>query len=161
MGMWLRRLRAALGNAVTWAVGWAPVGLVLGMWVAYGLPPRVSFWGIAFEMALSTALAGFIAGGAFAIVLGVVERKRTLADLKVSRIALLGAAGGMAFPVVSFLISGLGGVNLGADFYLATLGLTGVLGAGCSAGSLLLARRAERLELETGAPDQLEAGSSP
>jgi len=160
MGVWLRRLRAALGNAVTWAVGWAPVGLGLGMYWGSGIP-GVPFWRYAFGMALSTAFAGFIAGGSFALVLGVVERRRTLADLKVSRIALWGAAGGMAYPVVSFLVSGFGGINLGIGFFLAILGITGVLGAGCSAGSLLLARRAERLELQTGAPDELEAGSSP
>ncbi len=35
MGVWLRRLRAALGNAVMWAVGWAGVGA--GISLVYGL----------------------------------------------------------------------------------------------------------------------------
>ena len=101
--MWWRRLRAGLGNSVMWAVGWAGVGA--GLSLVYGLLG----WEVLpfLKAVLGSTLSGFIAGGSFAVLLGAIERKRTLSDFRVSRI---------------------------------------------------LARQAERQELEAGALDNLEAG---
>ena len=151
MGVWFRRLRAALGTAVTWAVGWAVVGMALS--ILGGVAPLSGI--------ILGAMSGFWSGGAFAVVLGVMERKRTLADLRIPRIIFWGAVAGMVPPATSLLAVGLGGEYVPVPAILLIVGTTGVLGAGCSAGSLLLVRRAKRQELETGAMDELEAGSSP
>lgn len=160
MGTWWRRIKAAVGNAVTWALGWTVFGVGLGAFMGFGIA-GIPFLAYVARLALTVGLAGFFAGGSFALVVGVMERKRTLADLKVGRMALWGALGGMALPSFALLSALVGGSMITVSAMLAVLGLTGVLGAGCSAGSLLLARRAERLELEAGALDELGAGSEP
>lgn len=154
MGSWLRRLRGALGNAVTWAVAWGGVGAALGLYFGIGaLPMGVSIWQAIVGTAASLAAAGFVAGGSFAVVLGVMERNHTLADLRVPRLALWGAVAGMLVPTVQLLVSGFPG---GMTTAMIVMGITGLMGAGCSAGSLALARRADRAELGDGSLKELE-----
>lgn len=38
MSRWLRRIRGAVGMGVTWAVGWALVGVLIGVSTLLGLP---------------------------------------------------------------------------------------------------------------------------
>ena len=63
MKKWLKRIRGAVGTALTWAVVWGGVGGLLGalFWAVGG--------GSAMALAMFTngALAGFVLGGSFSV----------------------------------------------------------------------------------------------
>lgn len=78
MKNWLRRIRGAVSIGVTWAVAWLAAGLVF-MVAAAPHPENPFFvaWGV----------LGFLAGLAFAGFLGVIERRRGIDQLSLSRVA--------------------------------------------------------------------------
>jgi len=143
MRKWLARIRGALLMALTWAVIWAPFGPLLGMivdpdgtmdepWILVGAGP------------------GFLCGLLFSVVLGIAERRRSLHELSLARVATWGAAGGL---FVLLLNSGaLGTPNTEHLFWRARYIIFGgvtLLSAASAAGSVLLARMARKRE----APD--------
>ncbi len=136
MKNWLRRIRGAVGVALTWAVAWAGVGAILSL-VGFGLvnlvPSLVAF-----------AVMGFVGGAAFSAVLQIAERHRRFDEMSLPSFAVLGAVGGL---FVSML--------MGAGFVVFAL-----LGAGSAAGSLAVARRADFL-LESGEDVGLLEGETP
>jgi hypothetical protein len=140
---------------LTWAVLWAPFGLLLAAvvdpdgsmdepWVAVGAYP------------------GFLGGVAFAVVLGIVGRRRRFDQLSVRRFAAWGAGAGLLVGVLWLLAAltsdpprwALGG---------AVVGSLTLLSAVSAASSLALARLSERQErLDPAAPlPELDAGLSP
>jgi len=130
----VRRLRGIFGTGLTWAFGWAGVTLALNL--LGGVP--FHFIG---QIALSGLARGFIAGGAFAVILSVAERRHTLEDLSLRRVALWGGIGG------GILYLGLVPLMLSMGFpiggFLVPLALNSVIGAGFASGSVALARRAD------------------
>lgn len=128
----LRRLRGALGLGLLWAAGGALVGGLIELALNI-LPGSDLFLGVDMWPAV-LAIPGFLLGVTFSGVLWLVEGRRGFEELKLSRLALLGAAGGVA---------------LGAFFGLPLVGVvTLTLFSGASAaGSLALARRANAREL--------------
>ncbi|NNM06578.1 MAG: hypothetical protein HKO65_15905, partial [Gemmatimonadetes bacterium] len=117
-----RKIRGILGTGLTWAVGWA------GVWAGLSLVTGNSL-GRILEAASNGAVIGLIAGGTFALILGVVERKRTLADLSLKRVALWGGMGGMALlllllPVALDFNAIFGGIMTS---YVVPLVLNGLL----------------------------------
>lgn len=151
MKPWLRRIRGAVGMGLTWAVVWAPVAVLIGimvdpdgsmdeMWPAIGAYP------------------GFLCGVAFSIVLGIMARRRRLDELSLPRFAAWGAAAGLAVGTIPFAIGRpttevplwlLGGV---------VVGTMTLLSAASAAGSLALARRAERRALADAGADVVMMG---
>lgn len=126
--------------ALTWAVIWAPFGPLLGMivdpdgtmdepWIAVG------------------ALPGFFCGLLFSVVLAITERRRSLHDLSLARVAAWGAAGGL-LPMV--LNTGLLGTpNTEHPFWRARYIIIGgvtLLSAASAVGSVLLARWSKKRE---------------
>lgn len=126
--------------ALTWAVIWAPFGPLLGMivdpdgrmdepWIAVG------------------ALPGFFCGLVFSIVLAIAERRRSVHELSVLRVAIWGAVGGLFLMVLN--TGALGTPNTEHLFwrarYIIIAGVT-LLSAVSAAGSLLLARMARKRE---------------
>ena len=129
---------------LTWAVAWLGAGLVLLLKVGVGAAD-VPF-------PLFFALLGFLAGVTFSGILGIVEGRRRFDQMSLPRFAAWGAIGGLFLSGTFAWAAGLGGefLVLGPVFALS--------GAGCAAGSLALARRAEGRDLlDTGA-DVGEAG---
>lgn len=138
MRKWLARIRGAVLMALTWAVIWAPFGPLAGMildpdgtmdepWVAVG------------------ALPGFFCGLLFSIVLGIAERRRSLHELSLARVAIWGAAGGLFLMVLN--TTALGTPNTEHLFWRARYIIIGgvtLLSAASAAGSLLLARMAKK-----------------
>lgn len=137
MKNWLYRIRGLLGTALTWAAVWFPVGAVMGLVLR---PLGVS------DPALLFALAGFLTGATFSVVLGITEGRRRFDEMSLPRFAGWGAFGGLLSAVLFF--SSTGGSLLGTVVVSSVLT---VLGAGSAAGSLTLARRADDRDL-------LEAG---
>ncbi len=134
MRKFLRRLRGIVGTGLTWAFGWAGVGLVLNLFG--GIP--LQFIG---QIVLSGLVRGFIAGGAFAVILSIAERHHTLADLSLRRVALWGGIGGslVFVSVLPFLIP------LGTPWgsLLTPIVINALTGAGFASGSVALARKAD------------------
>jgi hypothetical protein len=91
MRTWLRHIRGAIGVGLTWAVAWAIVGLLIG--VASSLLPGLP-WDSVFDVfdapLPALAIPGFVGGVIFSVVLGIVERRRTFAELSLPRFAAWG-----------------------------------------------------------------------
>lgn len=135
MKQWARRIRGAIGMGLTWAAAWFAAGLILLAVVGFGAAdvPFPLFFG----------LLGFLAGATFSVILGMFGRYRHFDQLSLPRFAGWGALGGLLLAGMFSLAAGLEGefLVLGPLFAFA--------GAGCAAGTLLLARRAAKLELPT------------
>ena len=132
MSKWLRRLRGALGTALTWAGLWCGAGMLIGTTGLFGnlALAEYAIFGWVF------ARLGFITGGAFSIVLSLVERRRSFDQLSLSRVGMWGAAaGGVLMLVMRAVGEGRGGIPTWG-FFIALSTLSAL-------ASLLLARRAE------------------
>src|SRR5512139_1446686 len=101
MKCWMRRIRGAVGMGLTWAAGWALVGVLIG--VTSRLLPGFP-WGRFFEVfdapLPALAIPGFVGGVLFSMVLGIVARRRRFEELSLLRFAVLGAMGGLLLSLV-------------------------------------------------------------
>jgi hypothetical protein len=122
----LRRLRGIIGTALTWAAGWAGFFGVVGLVFGANSVPR---------LALVGAFTGLVAGGAFAVILSIAERRQRLEDLSLWRTALWGGLGGI---LVAAAFSGSWGNFLS---FAATMAVSA---SASSAGTVAVAKRAER-----------------
>ena len=140
MNKTLKRIRGALGMGLIWAVAWAPVALIIGlivdpdgsmdeMWPAIGAYP------------------GFLGGVLFAVILGIVARRRRFDELSVGRFAAWGAAAGLLVGSLPFLLAGPAGEGPALLVAGGVVGVVTAMSALSAAGSLVLARMAERREL--------------
>lgn len=160
MGGAFRRLKAVIGNALTWAVGWAVGGVGLAvvthLFAPFGpLGEKILIW------AAEAGALGFIVGGGFSLLVSVVYRNRRLSDLSPTWFGLMGACVGMAFPVAAFVVpTVIAGGSLTMAGVLWPLGLFGGLGAAVSVGSLKIAQKAPGLSDGSMEPAALEAGGS-
>ena len=141
-----RRLRGIIGTGLTWAVGWVGANALLG--IATGVP-------LAFFLPLSmTAFAqGFVAGGAFATILSIAERRHTLDELSLKRVALWGGIGGMiiVLPAIPYMLS----FGLPLSRIFVPVVIDGLIGAGFASGSVALARQGDAKLLKGGDDDIL------
>jgi hypothetical protein len=139
----LRRLRGALGMGLLWAFGGALVGgLIEGI---LNILPGSDMWLGVDMWPAALAIPGFLAGVAFSGVLALAEGRRGFDELRLPRVALWGALGGV-------LLGGIFGLPLVA---LAVLALTS---AASAAGTLALARRGAPRELVSGAGKEIDSG---
>ena len=153
MNKWVRRVRGAVGMGLIWAIGWAPVGAIVGSVVALvaGGPP-----GAVVEAMLRYAVSGFLVGATFSGLLGVAEGRRRFDEMSLGRFAVWGALGGLlispytifdGMPITLTSVVGVGVVTL--------------LSAGFAAGSLALARREDDQELLEAGEEAAEVGLTP
>jgi hypothetical protein len=152
MKKWLRRIRGAVGMGLTWALVWAPVAVLIGLIV----DPDGSMdemWPVI------GAYPGFLGGVVFSVVLAVAARRRGLEDLSLGRVALWGAAAGLLVGVLPFTI---GEPTTDVPLWLLAslvIGTITLLSAVSAAGSLALARRAEKRALPDGGADVAGVGA--
>lgn len=138
----LRKLRGILGTGITWALGWGALFGVMG--VVVGAP-----LGAAVNAVFGGGFLGACAGVSFAAILSIAERRRTLEELSLRRVAIWGGLGGMALllaasPFAVFRLLSLG-APLGAYLsFLVPMGISGLLGTAFATGSVYLARREDR-----------------
>ena len=154
MTSWLRRMRGAIGMGLTWALAWAGVGMLIGVTslLLPGLP-----WDAFFEIfdapLPALAVPGFVGGAIFSVVLGVAGRHRRFEQLSLSRFTLWGAIGGvlLSLAAAAMVLLGLASLGDGArGLWQLTAIVSGplvLLSAASAAGTLALARKAERREL--------------
>jgi hypothetical protein len=162
MTKWLRRVRGAVGMGLTWGVGWALAGLLIG--VSSVILPALP-WEYFFEVfdapLPALAIPGFFGGAIFSAVLGIAGRRRRFDELSVPRFAALGAVGGLLLSVLPAAMVAVGLASVEGSrvgLWRATLVISGpfiLLSAASAAVSLMLARRAERRE-----PAQRDAGAA-
>lgn len=159
-----RRLRGAFGNALVWGAGWATLWLVavtiftvLGM---TGVLPGFS-WGAALGLAVRFGvmfgLIGFLTGGVFSSLVGLLYRGRRLAEIGWVKFGLGGGIVAAVFvPLFLQAMNLLSGDGLVAwALVLDDAFLTGVFGAVAAGGSLKLAQVADRM-LPDGGREELE-----
>jgi hypothetical protein len=152
MKTWLRRIRGTIGMGFTWAVAGAAIGTIisLGFLVRTGSRPDAPF-------PIMLGALGFIAGVAFSGVLRLVEGRRRFDQMSLSRFAAWGAGVGFALSASFFLAVSRGDPAFLRYFVLVGPVVTAVA-AGCAAGSLALARRAQRRELLEATGDAAAVG---
>lgn len=137
MKRWGRRIRAAIGMGLIWGAAGVAAGAVLA---------RVPGFDSDLPFALLFAPLGFVSGVIFSGLLVALEGRRGFERTSLARVALWGAASGL-------LLSGViaAGAALRSENWWGELLLFGpplaAAGAVCAAGSLAVARRAERLHL--------------
>ena len=155
---WLRGIRGAIGMGLTWAIGWAGVGLLIG--VTSKLFPGLPWWDAFFRVfdapLPALALPGFFGGVLFSTVLRIAGRDRRFDELSLPRFTAWGAAGGILLSLLPAAMVAIGlasteGSSRGIwEFTAAIIAPLTILGAGSAAGTLLLARRAEDRRLPPG-----------
>lgn len=146
----MRRIRGVVVIAVLWGLAWAPIGLIAGIREYraetvtdfIGFPPLGSdLSSVLIQSTLAWVLAGTLAGGCFAAIISLVERRRPFHTLSWRRFAVFGVLSVVMLMVVALvvlMISIHGGewfVNLGQLIGFLTLG------AVSAAATLALARR--------------------
>ena len=146
MTNWQRRVRGAIGMGLTWAVGWAIGGLLIGV-TSVILPflPWEFFFEVFDAPLPALAIPGFFGGVIFSGVLGIAGRRRRFEELSLPRFAAWGALGGL---LLSLVPAGLTAVGLATanNLWLNTAMISGpfaFLGAVSASVSLMLARKAE------------------
>lgn len=157
---WVRRIRAAVGMGLTWAVGWAPVGAFISliMEALAGLPPGslMDLW------VMSVTGFGFVGGALFSVVLRLLGGRRRFDELSAPGFATWGALGGLALGALG-VSAGLVGASFGSGFgarELIIIATTTLLSSGSATASLLLARRSEDEELLAAADEVAAVGLS-
>ena len=154
MPKWLRRVRGAVGMGLTWALGWAVAGLLIG--VASLLLPGLPWNGFfeVFDAPLpALAVPGFFAGVFFSVVLGIAGRRRRFSELSVPGVATWGALGGLLLTLFPFALVAVGlasreGSDTGTGQILAVVTpLFLILSVLSATVTLIVARAAERRDL--------------
>jgi hypothetical protein len=142
MENWWRRIRAAIGMGLTWGAAWFIAGTLLA---------RVPGFYSDLPFALLFAPLGFVTGIIFSGILVGVERRRSFDRVSLSRFAGWGAVSGLLLSGIFAVAAALRGQSLWGEFLVFGPPLA-VASAVCAAGSLAMARRAERRELRGPAP---------
>jgi hypothetical protein len=169
MKRWVRRIRGAMGMGLTWAIGWALFGLMIG--VASKLLPGLP-WDSFFEFfdapLPAAAMPGFIGGALFSIVLAIAGQRRSFKELSLPRFAAWGAVGGLLLGLVPSAMVAVGLASLSnpaVSLWQITAVISGpciLLGALSASASLMLARMGDKGQLLEGSQEiavaELSAG---
>ena len=147
MKKWGRRIRAAIGMGLTWGAAWSGAGVLLA---------RVPGFSSDLPFALLFAPLGFVTGIIFSGILVVIERRRRIDRVSLSRFAGWGAVSGLLLSGIFVVGAALRGASLWGEFLVFGPPLA-MASAVCAAGSLAMARRAERRELGGRSGDPADA----
>lgn len=140
MKHWVQRIRGAIGIGLTWAAGWTPIGAITGAVTAMNL--NLALGEVATNYAIMFGVLGFVGGALFSMLLSLADGRRTFEQLSLPRFVLLGAAGGLA---LGGLAVGAGLLGVGATMIgVVIAGASTLLGAASAAGTLAIARAANR-----------------
>jgi hypothetical protein len=132
-------------------LAWGAAGFGAGTLLA-----RVSSVDVDLPFALLFAPLGFLAGIVFSGILVVVAGRRGLDRMTLSRFAGWGALSGLLLSGIFVVGAALRGDAVWGEFLLFGPALA-TASAVCAAGSLAMARRAERLELPGPDGDPVDA----
>jgi hypothetical protein len=147
MTNWKRRIRGAIGMGLVWAAA----GFVAG-----GLVARLPQFNSDLPLPLLFAPLGFVVGIIFSGLLVAIEGRRGFDRMSLSRFAGWGAVSGLLLTGIFVVGAALRGAPVWGEFLVFGPALA-TTGAICAAGSLALARRAERRELNASSGNRAEA----
>ena len=147
MKKWGRRIRGAIGMGLTWGAAFFGAGFLLA---------RVPGFYSDVPFALLFAPLGFVAGIIFSAILVVIEGRRRFDHMSLSRFAGWGAVSGILLSGTLVVGAALRGASTWGEF-LVFGPVLALASAVCAAGSLALARRAERRELTGPSGDRAES----
>ena len=147
MKKWWRRIRAAIGMGLTWGAAWFGAGILLA---------RVPGFYSDLPFALLFAPLGFLTGIIFSGILVAVEGRRRFDRMSLSRFAGWGAVSGLLLSGIIVVGAALRGEDWWGEFLLFGPPLA-IASAVCAAGSLAVARRAEKRELPGPSGDPADA----
>jgi hypothetical protein len=147
MKKWGRRIRGAIGMGLAWGAAGFGAGILLA---------RVSSFDVDLPFALLFAALGFFAGIIFSGTLVVIDGGRGFDRMSLSRFAGWGAVSGLLLSGIFVVGAALRGETLWREF-LVFGPVLAMASAVCAAGSLAVARRAERRELPGPSGDPAEA----
>lgn len=146
MRKWGRRIRAALRMGLTWGVAWFGAGILLA---------RVPGFYSDVPFALLFAPLGFTTGIIFSGILVGIEGRRTLDRMSLSRFAGWGVVSGLLLSGIFVIGAAMRGDTLWGEFLVFGPPLA-LASAVCAAGSLAMARWAQRRELRGPSGDPVE-----
>jgi len=147
MKKWGRRIRGAIGMGLAWGAAGFGAGILLA---------RVSRFDVDVPFALLFAPLGFFSGIIFSGILVVIEDRRGFDRMSLSRFAGWGAVSGLLLSGIFVVGAALRGETVWGEFLLFGPALA-MASAVCAAGSLAVARRAEKRELPGPTGDPAEA----
>jgi hypothetical protein len=128
----LRKVRGALGIGLTWGVLWAAIAIVTGLIIGVVDPDSIDPGEGPLVAGRIIGFVGFVSGVAFSLLLSLAEqRRKSILDLSLIRVALWGAVGAAAPLLVTGMPDGM-------------VVFTSPLGAAFASASVAIARRAER-----------------
>ena len=146
----LRRIRGALGTALTWSVAWT-VGQVTVLAAAVlttpGTVPFIAFVGAG----ISGAVVGFLSGLAFSTAFSLINRNKAIEEIEIGQSTLLGAGAGMLFPAAIIGLYGLAGFPVGGMAVIVNVLIGAAMGGATSYGLVRVAKSG--LELDAPAVD--------
>jgi hypothetical protein len=140
----LKKLRALVGNALTWGLGWAIVGIVPGALIAL-LSPAAGGQALRVlgAVMLTFGAAGAASGVFFSLILKVVYGRKQLEELRPARVGLWATAGAMAVAFLALRGLSLNGTWLGPQMGWAVLLTAGAFGWVTAAGVTRIAQRSD------------------
>jgi hypothetical protein len=147
MKKWWRRIRGAIGMGLTWGAAWFVAGSVLA---------RVPGFYSDLPFALLFAPLGFVTGIIFSGILVGLGGRRRFDRMSLSRFAGWGAVSGLLLSGIFVVAAAIRGESVWGEFLVFGPPLA-MASAVCAAGSLAVARRAERRELPGHSGDPAEA----
>ena len=139
----LRLLRGVVLTSLAWGFAWAILSVVATLVSALLSPPDTDLVVASPPFAIMAfyGILGIWAGGVFAVVMAISERRHTFADLSTRRVITWGVLGGISYPILGTLINKIvGGAHI--EGFGTALVLTGVFGALSAWAMLVAARRA-------------------
>lgn len=136
MKKWVRRIRGAIGMGLVWSAAGFGAGILLA---------RVSSFDGDLPFALLFAPLGFLAGIIFSGILVAIGGRRGFDRMSLLRFAGWGAVSGLLLSGIFVVGAALRGETLWGEFLVFGPALA-LASAVSAAGSLALARRAERRE---------------
>ena len=154
----LRRLGATAKISLWWTAAWVTLILLAGLFLRIrGYHQPISFL---LRLALTSAVAGLVAGSTFAGLIAWTEAHKTVGQLKSWRMALWGGIATLVVPCVKWLL-GLETTLIAAHagVFMFGVGFCALAGATLAVAITKAARRGDRLEPPPESP--LLPGSEP
>lgn len=140
MKQWVKRGRDAVLLGLAWAVVWAPIAVLLGVFV---IDPDNSMDEMWFVVG---AYPGFLCGVIFSALRGLGEGRRRLDELSLPRAGTWAAVSGVLVGALPFAL-GTQNPDNPAWLGIAVVGSIALLSVVSAVGSVLLARIAKQREL--------------
>jgi hypothetical protein len=137
---WLKGFRNAVLLGLAWAVAWAPIAVLLGIFI---IDPDNSMDEMWFAIG---AYPGFVCGVLFSALRALGERRRALGELSLPRAAAWAVGSGVLVGAVPFAL-GTPSPDNRAWLVLAVVGTFTLMSVVSAIGSVLLARMAKQRAL--------------